>query len=59
MRQKPGGGKPGSADEAEVVGGELGSADKAEAAGGLGPVCKVRDKGASLWERERERELSP
>ena len=28
------------------------------AAGGLGPVCKVRDKGASLWGRERERDFA-
>ena len=63
MRQKPGGGKLGRADEAEAVGGELGSADKAEAAGGgcgggkARAVCK--DRRASLWGgEERERELS-
>ena len=59
MRQKPGGRKPGSADEAEAAGGELGSADKAEAVGGgcgsekARAVCK--DRRASLWgEGKRE-----
>ena len=61
MRQKPGGGKLGSADEAEAAGGELGSADKAEVAGGgcsggkARAVCK--DRRASLrGEGKRERE---
>ena len=49
MRQKPGGGKLGTADEAEAAGGGCGGG-KARA------VCK--DRRASLWgEGKREREL--